>query len=313
MSPKFQQSQTGFGMATEAGGVGMKRAAPADEGGGASIDDHNYQGMTALHHQAMNVRLGVMKMLLGLEADINAECDKGNTPLHYAAHCGEAEAVEFLIARGADLVKVNKKGQTALEMARDSIFGAAVVPLLEAERRVKMAEGDVEREKDIKSKETLYRVLEDCTSSLCIPRAWAAIKAYGVNTGGKPLDHGGPAVMEAFRRGVSDEVIEKLLESGADLEAPNGDGMTAMHAQVMDAYSVRTLLGWKADVNAQCNKGNTPLHYATAAGNVEVVNILIAHGADLGKVNEKGQTALEMARDSILGAAVVPLLEAAAL
>ena len=296
MSPKFQQSQTGFGMATEAGGVGMKRAAPADEGGGASIDDHNYQGMTALHHQAMNGRLRVMEMLLGFEADINAECDKGNTPLHYAAHCGEAEAVEFLIAHGADLGKVNKKGQTALEMARDSIFGAAVVPLLEAERRVKMAEGDVEREKDIKSKETLYRVLEDCTSSLCIPRAWAAIKAYGVNTGGKPLDHGEPAVMEAFRRGVSDEVIEKLLESGADLEAPNGDGMTAMHAQVMDAYSVRTLLGWKADVNAQCNKGNTPLHYATAAGNVEVVNILIAHGADLGKVNEKGQTALEMAQ-----------------
>ena len=291
----------------------MKRAAPADEGGGASIDDHNYQGMTALHHQAMNGRLGVMKMLLGLEADINVECDKGNTPLHYAAHCGEAEAVEFLIARGADLVKINKKGQTALEMARDSIFGAAVVPLLEAERRVKMAEGDVEREKDIKSKETLYRVLEDCTSSLCIPRAWAAIKAYGVNTGGKPLDHGEPAVMEAFRRGVSDEVIEKLLESGADLEAPNGDGMTAMHAQVMDAYSVRTLLGWKADVNAQCNKGNTPLHYATAAGNVEVVNILIAHGADLGKVNEKGQTALEMAQESGLGAAVVSLLEAAAL
>ena len=291
----------------------MKRAAPADEGGGASIDDHNYQGMTALHHQAMNGRLCVMEMLLGLEADINAECDKGNTPLHYAAHCGEAEAVEFLIARGADLVKINKKGQTALEMARDSIFGAAVVPLLEAERRVKMAEGDVEREKDIKSKETLYRVLEDCTSSLCIPRAWAAIKAYGVNTGGKSLDHGGPAVMEAFHRGVSDEVIEKLLESGADLEAPNGDGMTAMHAQVMDAYSVRTLLGWKADVNAQCNKGNTHLHYATAAGNVEVVNILIAHGADLGKVNEKGQTALEMAQESGLGAAVVSLLEAAAL
>ena len=35
MSPKFQQSQTGFGMATDFGGVGMKRAAPADEGDGA--------------------------------------------------------------------------------------------------------------------------------------------------------------------------------------------------------------------------------------------------------------------------------------
>ena len=96
-----------------------------------SIDDRNKQGRTALHIQAMNGRLGEMEMLLGFEADINAECPKGNTPLHYAAHCGEAEAVEFLIARGADLVKVNKEGLNPLATAKESIFGAAVVAILE--------------------------------------------------------------------------------------------------------------------------------------------------------------------------------------
>ena len=42
-------------------------------------------------------------------------------------------------------------------------------------------------------------------------------------------------------------------------------------------------------------EGATALHYATADGNLSVVNILLHHGADLGMWDDKGRTPLDYA------------------
>jgi ankyrin repeat protein len=52
-----------------------------------------------------------------LGVDINARDADGFTALHHAAARGDNEAIEYLISRGADVMAVNRAGQTTVDMA----------------------------------------------------------------------------------------------------------------------------------------------------------------------------------------------------
>ena len=54
-----------------------------------------------------------------------------------------------------------------------------------------------------------------------------------------------------------------------------------------------------ADVNAKSGyDGGTPLIYAARNGNIEILNILIQAGADIGAKDDEGKTALDYAKES---------------
>ena len=55
---------------------------------------------------------------------------------------------------------------------------------------------------------------------------------------------------------------------------------------------VKLLLSHGADVNAQSSSGNTPLMYACASGHAEVVRSLLEAGANVEDHNENGHTPL---------------------
>jgi len=59
---------------------------------------------------------------------------------------------------------------------------------------------------------------------------------------------------------------------------------------------VRDLLASGADVHAR-EGGFTPLHGASAEGNVEMVQLLLAHGADPNARSDTGKTPADLARD----------------
>jgi hypothetical protein len=52
-----------------------------------------------------------------LHADVNQRDQLGFTPLHNAAARGDNEMIEYLVAHGADVKAVTKKGQTVVDMA----------------------------------------------------------------------------------------------------------------------------------------------------------------------------------------------------
>jgi ankyrin repeat protein len=58
---------------------------------------------------------------------------------------------------------------------------------------------------------------------------------------------------------------------------------------------VRALLDAGAPVNPVRPGPQTPLHAAVATNNLELVKLLLAHGADLEAVNAMGQSSLELA------------------
>ncbi len=66
-----------------------------------------------------------------------------------------------------------------------------------------------------------------------------------------------------------------------------------------------------ADVNARDHNGYSPLHHAAARGDVEMIEYLVAHGADVTAVSRRGQTTADMANGPVQR--VQPFTEALAL
>lgn len=138
-------------------------------------------------------------------------------------------------------------------------------------------------------------------------------------------------VADAAMRGDV-EAVRALLRDGADVNAAQGDGMTALHwaaqngdgelAEVLiyaganleavtrvGAYTplhlasktghvtvVRRLLGAGADPNTPTATGVIPLHFAAGAGSPETIRVLVDHGADANaREGAYGQTPLMFA------------------
>ena len=72
---------------------------------------------------------------------------------------------------------------------------------------------------------------------------------------------------------------------------------------------VKLLLQHGANVNAQSSSGNTALHYACCGGYEDVVLVLLDHNADIEHQNENGHTPLMEAASGGHGSVALILLE----
>lgn len=163
---------------------------------------------------------------------------------------------------------------------------------------------------------------------------------------GRTLDS---PVADAAQRGDLD-AVRRLLRDGADVNAPQGDGMTALHwaaergdgplcevllyagarvdagtrighytplhlaARAADAAVAEMLLQAGSDPSAATtNSGATPLHLAAASGDPLVIEVLAAAGADVNAREAAwGQTPLIFAAAANRVAAIEALLGAGA-
>ena len=74
--------------------------------------------------------IAAVEYLLELGADVNQRDANGYTPLHHAAARGDAEMIQWLADRGADVMVVSRKGQTTVDMANGPV--SRVTPYPEA-------------------------------------------------------------------------------------------------------------------------------------------------------------------------------------
>lgn len=90
------------------------------------------------------------------------------------------------------------------------------------------------------------------------------------------------------------QVIDILLNNGADIESEVPGGLTSLHiATLSDAtQAVSKLIDLKAKVNKQDDKGYTALHMASESGNLSIVQLLLDHNADVTILNQDEMTPL---------------------
>jgi ankyrin repeat protein len=95
--------------------------------------------------------------------------------------------------------------------------------------------------------------------------------------------------------------VTALLTQKADVNAPQGDGTTALHWAAFhdDAEMVKALLAAGANPKAVTREGAiTPLSMACTNGNAAVIEALLKAGADANEKNANGTTALMTAASS---------------
>jgi ankyrin repeat protein len=106
--------------------------------------------------------------------------------------------------------------------------------------------------------------------------------------------------------------VRSALGSGVDVNAAEGDGLTALHAAAERGHAevVELLLARNADVHAKTRIGSyTPLHLAAMSAHAEIADDLLEAGADANAVTtNSGVTPLHLAAEAIGGAGTVELL-----
>ena len=132
----------------------------------------------------------------------------------------------------------------------------------------------------------------------------AALVVLLVATAATPPDS---PVADAAMRGELDEVRE-LLRSGADVNAPQSDGLTALHwaADNGDAAVARVLIYAGANLAPLTrNDAYTPMHMAARGGHAEVIGQLVEAGADPAVATSRtGVTPMHLAAKAGSGEAI---------
>ena len=82
------------------------------------------------------------------------------------------------------------------------------------------------------------------------------------------------------------KIIKFLIENGADVNATNKNGETALF-KARNLEVAKILIKQGADVNAKDKYGETPLFKAP---NLEIANLLIKNGSDVNAINNTGDT-----------------------
>jgi uncharacterized protein len=136
----------------------------------------------------------------------------------------------------------------------------------------------------------------------------ALVSAAGLWLMGKAIA-AAPPLVEAAKHGDA-QTVRTLLNSKADVNAPEPDGTTALHwaARSGDLAMVNLLLAAHANPGAVNRYGVRPLSLAVLSGSPGVVEALLKTGADPNTANAEGETALMTASRSGNLAAVKALI-----
>jgi cytohesin len=96
------------------------------------------------------------------------------------------------------------------------------------------------------------------------------------------------------------ELIEILLNKGADPNTPTQNGMTPLELAIRNGNAdvVQLLIDFGADPQQEGQRSRmTPLHKAVAGGSTDVIDVLLANGADPFAVDLEGTSPVDLARE----------------
>lgn len=316
---------------------------------GAAVDTPDRLGSSPLYYALKNRQLAVVRCLLDHGANINtrdgysdreplgmlavrtgdvtllerllaAGLDTGQhdaagaTLLHTAVKTGAEAMVTLLLAKGAEVNAVDNDGNPPLFLApspaiADLLFAKGAktrnekrgVSLLQSVGTPEMldwclAHGMTVDEPGVQGATRLYTVAGQTTSPAQVTALTARLLEKGANPNAPAADGATPLHM-AVSHGLA-EVVALLLDHGANANLPNRAKQTPLLLAINAGnglQKVKLLLEHAADPNQPDAEGNTPLHKAVEQNEPLLVDVLFAHHANQNLANNRGQTPLLLA------------------
>ena len=225
----------------------------------------------------------------------------GYTPLLFAARQGDVESVRILLSAGANVNDVAPIGTSALVIASHSGHRPLAEFLLDkgadpnamgggyAALHIAVQRGDAELVKALLAHGANPNVF--ITRGSPGRRVSDDVQLTSSTIGATPL-------WLAASLGRAD--IVRMLGAKGAVVSVDKDGTTALMEGIgnnerRSLETVQALIELGADVNATDPVGNTALHAAAARGLAGVVQVLADHGARLNVKNRRGQTPLAFA------------------
>jgi uncharacterized protein len=146
-----------------------------------------------------------------------------------------------------------------------------------------------------------------------VAQAKAGLDAAGTDLSAVALAKADALLADAVQRRDQQAVLS-LLQQGADVNAPQSDGATALHwaTYLEDADTTALLIRAGARVDQSNQYGMTPLALAAASGNARIIDQLLKAGADPNRAVRAGETPLMLAARTDRADAVKVLLSAGA-
>ncbi|CAB0042711.1 unnamed protein product [Trichogramma brassicae] len=224
---------------------------------GANPNLANDEGSTFLHvicKKCCNIDLA--KMIFERsddeypEVQVNARDNWGRTPLHLALARGRRQLAKLLLRNGADPNSVNEEGSTPLHV---------------------ICEGKCDDE----LAELFFKINDDIQQKVHVDAR----------------DKKGNAALHYVLTGKQIKLFELLMRRGADPNLTNAEGSTALHVLCKYDHDVVDLMvllfkisrekHQPVQIDAQDKFGRTPLQWAVANLQPDMVDVLLDNGADL--------------------------------
>jgi serine/threonine-protein phosphatase 6 regulatory ankyrin repeat subunit A/serine/threonine-protein phosphatase 6 regulatory ankyrin repeat subunit B len=237
-----------------------------DKGLISSVNVNDEDGITALMYQSDNGTVDAMKFLLekGANETINAQDrNTGETALFKAVMTGNFNKVPLLLQYGADPTIKNIEGITPYVYCYQS-------NIMECRDLLKKYENKAKPE-------DIEEFVLNIEAGPEIKRRALLISKKIPNADVQEPNEGSTALMISSESFGRLDVMQFLLENGADINFRDKNGKTALHYAAKGRRQrdkVNFLLEKRARTDIMDNDGNTALDIARSRGNTETVDLI---------------------------------------
>ncbi len=224
-----------------------------------------------------------VRTLLYANVNVNEKNYAGITPMTVAAEKGNMDIIRLLVENGkADINAKSSYGVTPL-IAATAAGQAEVVQYL------------IKHGADSTAKDDLGKTALTYASNFDNAKTLSDLIALDKTSLNIPDNAGNTPLIYSAQRGYLANV-KTLLSNGANVNYRNpASGLSALSAAAAEGYLpvVKWLVkNGKADVNLPDLSGRTPIFYAVENDKPEVLQFLLANGADVNSKDHTGVTAL---------------------